>query len=104
MLACAQTDIKRLVAYSSISHMGFILLGAFAVLDGAPQAERVYGIPPEQVVGSSIKTKLEVRDGKPVLLRLTDNAMLPNHFRARIGIQLAACDSAEVVEVTLTAP
>jgi len=30
MLACAQTDIKRLVAYSSISHMGFILLGAFA--------------------------------------------------------------------------
>jgi NADH-quinone oxidoreductase subunit M len=30
LLACAQTDIKRLVAYSSISHMGFILLGAFA--------------------------------------------------------------------------
>lgn len=30
VLACAQTDIKRLVAYSSMSHMGFILLGAFA--------------------------------------------------------------------------
>lgn len=30
VLACAQTDIKRLVAYSSLSHMGFILLGAFA--------------------------------------------------------------------------
>ena len=30
LLACAQTDIKRLVAYSSISHMGFILIGAFA--------------------------------------------------------------------------
>ena len=30
ILACAQTDLKRLVAYSSISHMGFILLGAFA--------------------------------------------------------------------------
>ena len=30
MLASAQTDIKRLVAYSSISHMGFILLGTFA--------------------------------------------------------------------------
>jgi NADH-quinone oxidoreductase subunit M len=29
-LACSQTDVKRLVAYSSISHMGFILLGAFA--------------------------------------------------------------------------
>lgn len=30
VLACSQTDLKRLVAYSSLSHMGFILLGAFA--------------------------------------------------------------------------
>src|SRR5271169_1823090 len=35
-----------------------------------PWAERVYGIPPEQVIGSSIKTKFEMRDGKPVLMRL----------------------------------
>ena len=32
-----------------------------------PWTERVYGIPPEQVVGSRIKTKFEMRDGKPVL-------------------------------------
>jgi NADH-quinone oxidoreductase subunit M len=30
LLALAQTDIKRLVAYSGISHMGFVLLGVFA--------------------------------------------------------------------------
>jgi len=35
-------------------------------------AEEVYGIPPEQVVGSSIKTKYELRDGKPVLVRLPE--------------------------------
>ena len=35
-----------------------------------PWTEKVYGIPPEQVVGSSIKTKFEMRDGKPVLVRL----------------------------------
>ena len=29
-LAYSQSDFKRLVAYSSISHMGFVLLGAFA--------------------------------------------------------------------------
>jgi phosphoglycolate phosphatase-like HAD superfamily hydrolase len=34
-----------------------------------PWVEQVYGIPPEQVVGSSIKTEFELRDGKPVLLR-----------------------------------
>ncbi|MBN2293901.1 MAG: haloacid dehalogenase-like hydrolase [Pirellulales bacterium] len=33
-------------------------------------AEQVYGIPPQQVVGSTIKTKFELRDGKPVIVRL----------------------------------
>jgi phosphoserine phosphatase len=37
-----------------------------------PWAERVYGVPPEQVVGSSVKTKFEMRDGKPVLVRLPE--------------------------------
>jgi hypothetical protein len=37
-----------------------------------PWTERVYGIPPEQVVGSSVKTTFEMRDGKPVLLRLPE--------------------------------
>src|SRR5208337_3075199 len=32
-------------------------------------SEKVYGIPPEQVIGSSIVTKFEVREGKPVLVR-----------------------------------
>ena len=34
-----------------------------------PWVEGVYGIPPEQVVGSSIVSKFEMRDGKPVLIR-----------------------------------
>ena len=29
MLAFAQTDLKRLIAYTSVSHMGFVLLGVF---------------------------------------------------------------------------
>jgi len=35
-----------------------------------PMTEQVYGIPPEQVVGSTIETKYEVKDGQPVLMRL----------------------------------
>ncbi|NQX02778.1 haloacid dehalogenase-like hydrolase, partial [bacterium] len=34
--------------------------------------ERVYGIPPEQVIGSCIKTKFELRDGKPMITRLPE--------------------------------
>jgi phosphoserine phosphatase len=35
-----------------------------------PWAEATYGVPPEQVIGSSMKTKFEMRDGQPVLVRL----------------------------------
>ncbi len=37
-----------------------------------PWTEQVYGIPPEQIVGSSIKTKFELRDSKSVLVRLPE--------------------------------
>ena len=37
-----------------------------------PWAEKVYGIPPEQVIGSSAKTKFDLRDGKAVLVRLPE--------------------------------
>jgi haloacid dehalogenase-like hydrolase len=35
-------------------------------------AEKAYGIPPDQVIGSSIKTKYELKGGKPVLVRLPE--------------------------------
>jgi hypothetical protein len=36
-----------------------------------PWSERVYGIPPEQVVGSSIKTQFRIENGVPELIRLS---------------------------------
>src|SRR5690349_4110520 len=37
MLAFAQTDLKRFIAYTSVSHMGFILLGVFTFRELALQ-------------------------------------------------------------------
>ena len=37
-----------------------------------PWAEEVYGIPPEQVIGSSIKVQYAMHDGTPVLVRLPE--------------------------------
>jgi len=51
-----------------------------------PWAENVYGVPPEQVVGSSIKTKYEVRDGKPVIVRLPDLNFIDDKEGKPIGI------------------
>jgi phosphoglycolate phosphatase-like HAD superfamily hydrolase len=54
-------------------------------------AEKVYGIPPEQVIGSSIVTKFEMVDGMPVLTRLPqlnfmdDNVGKPVSINMHIG-------------------
>jgi phosphoglycolate phosphatase-like HAD superfamily hydrolase len=52
-----------------------------------PWTERVYGIPPEQVVGSSIRTKYEVRDGHPVLVRLPELNFIDDKEGKPVGIQ-----------------
>jgi len=41
-----------------------------------PWAEKTYGVPPEQVVGSAIELQYEQRDGKPVLVRLPEIAFV----------------------------
>jgi hypothetical protein len=52
-----------------------------------PWAEKVYGIPPEQVVGSSIKLKCEMRDGNPVLTRLPEVDFIDDGPGKPVGIQ-----------------
>ena len=37
LVAMAQTDFKRLVSYSSISHLGFIMLGCFVLTPASVQ-------------------------------------------------------------------
>ncbi len=51
-----------------------------------PWTEKVYGIPPEQVIGSSIKTKFELRDGKPVLVRLPALNFIDDKTGKPVGI------------------
>ena len=51
-----------------------------------PWTERVYGVPPEQVVGSSIKTRFEMRDGKPVLFRLPEINFIDDKAGKPVGI------------------
>ncbi len=53
-----------------------------------PWTEKVYGIPPEQVIGSSIKTKFEIRDGRPVLVRLPEINFVDDKAGKPVGIQM----------------
>jgi hypothetical protein len=51
-----------------------------------PWVERVYGIPREQVVGSRIKVKYEVRNSGPVLLRLPEVDLIDDKEGKVVGI------------------
>jgi len=48
--------------------------------------EKVYGIPPEQVIGSSIKTKFQMRDGSPRYFRLPDINFIDDKTGKPVGI------------------
>lgn len=51
-----------------------------------PWVEEVYGIPPEQVIGSSIKVAFEMRDDGPVLMRLAEIDFIDDKKGKPVGI------------------
>jgi phosphoserine phosphatase len=50
-------------------------------------SEHAYGIPPEQVVGSSGKLKYEIRDGKPVIIKLPEIGFIDDKAGKPVAIQ-----------------
>ena len=51
-----------------------------------PWVRKVYKIPPEQVIGSSIKVKYELRSGMPVLVRLPEIDFIDDKAGKPVGI------------------
>jgi len=62
----------ELLAYLRANDFKTFIVSGGGIEFMRPWSENVYGIPPEQVIGSSIKTKFEIRDGKPVIVRLPE--------------------------------
>lgn len=53
-----------------------------------PVSEKAYGIPPEQVVGSSIVTEFKMIDGKPQLVRMPKIDFINDKAGKPVGINL----------------
>ena len=51
-----------------------------------PWTERIYGVPSEQVIGSSIKTRFEMRDGRPILFRFPEMNFIDDKAGKPVGI------------------
>ncbi len=64
--------MRELLAYLRANGFKTYIVSGGGIEFMRPWTEKVYGVPPEQVIGSSIKTKYEIRDGKPALVRLPE--------------------------------
>jgi phosphoglycolate phosphatase-like HAD superfamily hydrolase len=83
---CVYQPMLELLAYLRAYGFKTFIVSGGGIEFMRPWTERVYGIPPEQVVGSSIKTKYEWRNGKPVLVRLPKIDFIDDKTGKPVGI------------------
>jgi hypothetical protein len=76
----------ELLAYLRANGFKTFIVSGGGVEFMRPWTERIYGVPPEQVVGSSIKTKFQMRDGKPELFRLPEVNFIDDGPGKPVGI------------------
>jgi phosphoserine phosphatase len=69
---CIYQPMLELLAYLRANGFKTYIVSGGGVEFMRPWAEKAYGIPPEQVIGSTIKTKFDLQDGQPVLVRLAE--------------------------------
>jgi len=83
---CIYQPMVELLAYLRANGFKTFIVSGGGIEFMRPWTEKVYGIPPEQVVGSSIKTKYETRDSKPVLVRLPEMNFIDDKAGKPVGI------------------
>jgi hypothetical protein len=82
----AYQPMIELLAYLRANGFKTFIVSGGGVEFMRPWTERVYGVPPEQVVGSSIKTKFQMRDGRPELFRLPEANFIDDGAGKPVGI------------------
>ncbi len=84
--ACVYQPMLELLTFLRAHGFKTYIVSGGGVEFMRPWAEQVYGIPPEQVIGSSIKTRYEERDGQPVLVRLPEIDFIDDKAGKPVGI------------------
>jgi hypothetical protein len=83
---CVYQPMLELLAYLRANGFKTYIVTGGGVEFLRPWTKKVYGVPPEQVIGSSIKVKYELRDGKPVLVRLPEVDFIDDKSGKPVGI------------------
>ncbi len=82
----AYQPMLELLAYLRANGFKTYIVSGGGIEFMRPMTEAVYGVPPEQVIGSSIKTKYAIQDGKPVLIRLPEVDFIDDKAGKPVGI------------------
>ena len=78
--------MQELLAYLRLSGFKTYIVSGGSVEFMRPWVGKVYGIPPEQVVGSQQEVKFDIQDGKPVLVRQPKFAFIDDGPGKPVGI------------------
>jgi phosphoserine phosphatase len=83
---CIYQPMLELLAYLRANGFKTYIVSGGGVEFMRPWTEKAYGVPPEQVIGSTLKTKYELRVGQPVLVRLAELDSLDDETGKPINI------------------
>jgi hypothetical protein len=84
---CIYQPMVELLAYLRANGFKTYIVSGGGIEFMRPFTEKAYGIPPEQMIGSSIKLKYELRGDKPVLMRLPEIDFIDDKAGKPAGIQ-----------------
>ncbi len=82
----AYQPMLELLAYLRANGFKTYIVSGGGIEFMRPMTEAIYGVPPEQVIGSSIETQYEMQDGKPVLMRLPKVHFIDDKTGKPVGI------------------
>ncbi|PQO27882.1 HAD family hydrolase [Blastopirellula marina] len=83
---CTYLPMVELLEYLRANGFKTFIVSGGGIEFMRPMTMEVYGIPPEQVVGTTIETKFEMQDGKPVLMRLPEIDFIDDKAGKPVGI------------------
>jgi phosphoserine phosphatase len=78
--------MRELIDYLNMNHFKVYIVSGGGIEFLRAWTEEIYGIPPERVIGSSIKTRYEMRMGRPVLARIHEVDFIDDGAGKPVGI------------------
>lgn len=84
---CVYVPMVELLKYLRAKHFKTFIVSGGGIDFMRPWVETVYGVPPEQVIGSSVKLRYEMRGTEPVIMRLPEIDFVDDKSGKPLGIQ-----------------